>query len=111
MGFYSAVWPLVDEPLADFRSDYPAHGFNPTTPIIKTSRSRPERDTGSGVEGAWPDVEQRLPNRRGGTGLLGGQSFPLWPAEVQHEQHTSMLRLRGRFAGMVVLLQQQSFAG
>ncbi len=28
MGFYSAVWPLVDEPLADFQIGLPAHGFN-----------------------------------------------------------------------------------
>ena len=111
MGFYSAVWPLTDQPLANFQIGLPSAWITPDNSDNKDKPLAPKGTTGAAVEGAGADLGQRLPDRGGRTGLLGGQPLPLRPAQVQHERHAAMLRLRGRLAGLVLLLQQRGAAG
>ena len=111
MGFYAAVWPLVDQPLAalpnrvaelvDSAGQFRQHGY------AAGAGGHP----GAPVEGARPHLEQRLPDRRRRSRLLGRQPLPLRPAQVQHERHAAVLRLRGWFTGLVILLRQRGAAG
>ena len=111
MGFYAAVWPLMDQPLADFQIGLPSSWIQPDNSDNKDKPLAPEGTLARTWKERGPDLEQRLPDRGRRTGLLGGQPLPLRPAEVQHERHAAMLRLRGRLAGLVVLLQQRGAAG
>ena len=70
----------------------------------------PRGDAGPEVAGARADLGERVPDRGRRAGLLGRQSLPLRSAEVQHERHAAVLRLRSRLAGLVVLLQQRGAA-
>ena len=110
-GFYSAVWPLVDQPLAGFQIGLPGTWILPDnsddkdTPLApEGTRARTWKERGP----TWSSVFQTV---EGGLGILGGQSFPLRPAEVQHERHAAVLRLRSRLARVVFLLQQRGLAG
>ncbi len=99
----------------------PAAGQLPDRPGRLLDHARQLRQQGHAARSAGhagPDVArpgshlgQRVPDRGGRLGLLGRQPFPLRPPEVQHERHAAMLRLRGRIAGLVLLLQQRSPAG
>ena len=111
MGFYSAVWPLIDQPLADFQIGLAGSWITPDNSDNKDKPLAPEGTLARTWQERGPTWEQRLPNRGRRAGLLGGQPLPLRPAEVQHERHAAMLRLRGRIAGLVLLLQQRSAAG
>ena len=104
MGFYSAVWPLIDRPLADFQiglagswitPDNSDNKDKPLAPEGTLARKWPERGP------TWASVFQTV---EGGLGYWAGNHFRYGSAEVQHERHAAMLRLRGRIAGMVFLL-------
>jgi hypothetical protein len=105
MGFYAAVWPLADRPLANFQIGLPSSWITPDNFRQHGQAPGAGRDAGPNLARARSHLEQRLPDRGGRTGLLGGQSFSLRPAEIQHERHSAMLRLRGGLARLVVLLQ------
>src|SRR5208283_5219165 len=65
--------------------------------------ARTWRDRGPTWSGVFQTVE-------GGLGYWAGNHFRYGPPKVQYERDASVLRLRDRFAGLVVLLQQRSFA-
>ncbi len=106
IGFYSAVWAL-HRPTAHRVPDWPPGLLDPARQLRQQGPAVGSRGyAGPGLEGAGPDMEQRLPDRGGRTGVLGGEPFPLRMAEIQHERHSPVLRLRDRISGVVLLLQQ-----
>ena len=80
MGFYAAVWPLVDRPLADFQLGCPARGSRLTTRTTRTNRlrllgtlaRRARRKRGP----TWGSVFQTV---EGGLGYWAGNHFRYGP--------------------------------
>ena len=110
MGFYSAVWPLIDQPLADFQIGLAGSWITPDNSDNQDQPLAPEGTLARTWKERGPTWQQRLPDRGRRAGLLGGKPLPLRSAEVQHECHAAMLRLRDRIARMVLLLQQRGSA-
>ncbi len=103
MGFYAAVWPLIDQPIANFQIGLPSAWITPDNSDNKDKPLAPEGTLARKWTPRGPTLAQRFSDRGGWAGLLGAQSLPLRAAEVQHECHAAVLRLRGRFPGLVVL--------
>ena len=93
MGFYSAVWPLIDQPLADFQIGLAGSWITPDNSDNKDKPLAPEGTLARTWKERGPTWESVFQTVEGGLGLLGRQPLPLRPAEVQHERHAPMLRL------------------
>ncbi|MCK7478380.1 MAG: hypothetical protein M0C28_13995 [Candidatus Moduliflexus flocculans] len=72
MGFYSAVWPLVGEPIAHFQIGLPSAWI---TPDNSDNKDTPLAPVGTYARDNWPErgptYDGRFSDRRGRTGLLG----------------------------------------
>ena len=105
-GFYASVWSLIERPIRRL-PDRPALHLADSRQFRqhhRTTVSRGHHRSGP-LARAWPDLRQRLPNRRRWTGLLGGQPIPLRATKVQHERHAQLLQHRSGLAWMAILSQ------
>ena len=94
MGFYSAVWPLIREPLAGFQIGLAGTWI---TPDNRDNKDKPLAPVGTLARDNWPErgptyssVFQTL---EGGLGYWARNHFRYGAAQVQHECDAAMLRL------------------
>ena len=83
-GFYASVWSLIDRPIRNFQIGLPSTWL---TPDNSDNRTEPLCPPGTIARDNWPErgptYGQRVPDDGGRPRLLGGEPFPLRPAEVQ----------------------------
>jgi len=80
MGFYAAVWPLVDQPLADFQIGLPSSWITPDNSDNQDQPLAPEGTLARKWRERGPTWDSDFHTVEAGW-ATGGQPLPLWPAK------------------------------
>ncbi len=105
MGFYAAVWPLVDQPLANFQIGLPSSWIQPDNSDNKDKPLAPEGTLARRWKERGPTWSSVFQTVEGGLGYWAGNHFRYGPPKFSMNATPAMLRLRSGFAGLVLLLQ------
>ncbi|MGE5296973.1 MAG: hypothetical protein ACM3VT_19290, partial [Solirubrobacterales bacterium] len=80
MGFYAAVWPLIDRPLADFQIGLPSAWI---TPDNSDNKDKPLAPIGTLARDLWPErgptCDSVFQTVEGGLGYWAGNRFRYGP--------------------------------
>ena len=79
MGFYAAVWPLIDEPLADFQIGLPSSWVTPDNSDNKDQPLAPEGTLARTWKERGPTWESVFQTLEGGLGYWAGNHFRYGP--------------------------------
>jgi hypothetical protein len=79
MGFYSAVWPLIDQPLADFQIGLAGSWITPDNSDNKTTALAPEGTLARTWRERGPTWDSVFQTVEGGLGYWGGNHFRYGP--------------------------------
>ncbi|MGA2498475.1 MAG: hypothetical protein ABSH20_12075, partial [Tepidisphaeraceae bacterium] len=79
MGFYSAVWPLIDQPLADFQIGLPSAWITPDNSDNKDKPLAPEGTLARTWKPRGPTWDSVFQTVEGGLGYWAGNHFRYGP--------------------------------